>query len=219
MIRLVVVDDQDLVRAGIVATAEAQSDIHVIAEARDGDQAVRVVVETSPDVVLMDIRMPGIDGIEATRRIVERGSSARVLLLTTFDADEHVYGALRAGASGFLVKDAPVEELVTAIRAAARGDAVLSPAVTARVVGHLLERPFRGAPEDAIPTGLLTAREIEVVQLVADGLSNAEIGRLVHLSEATVKTHVGRILAKLGLRDRVQVAVWAHRRGVIHPPG
>ncbi|MDQ0643623.1 response regulator [Microbacterium murale] len=219
MIRLVVADDQDLVRAGIVATVEAQPDMRVIAEVRDGDQAVRAVTEGSPDVVLMDIRMPGIDGIEATRRIVERGSSARVLLLTTFDADEHVYGALRAGASGFLVKDAPVDELVTAIRAAARGDAVLSPSVTARVVGHLLERPFRGAPEDAIPAGLLTPREIEVVQLVADGLSNVEIGRLIHLSEATVKTHIGRILVKLGLRDRVQVAVWAHRRGVANPPG
>lgn len=219
MIRVVIADDQDLVRAGIVATVEAQPGISVVAEVRDGEQAVRAVTERSPDVVLMDIRMPVLDGIEATRKIVERGSSTRVLLLTTFDADEYVYGALRAGASGFLVKDAPVDELVTAVRAAARGDAVLSPAVTARVVGTLLERPFRGAAEDGFPAGLLTPREIEVVRLVADGLSNVEIGGLIHLSEATVKTHIGRILAKLGLRDRVQVAVWAHRRGVIRPPG
>jgi len=217
MIRVAVADDQDLVRAGIVAVVEAQDDMRVVAEARDGADAVRMVADQPPDVVLMDIRMPLLDGIEATRRIVERALPTRVLLLTTFDADEHVHAGLRAGASGFLVKDAPVDELVTAIRAAARGDAVLSPAVTARVVGRLLEQPSPDAGDDAAAAAQLTPREIEVVRLVADGLSNAEIGAVVHLSEATVKTHVGRVLTKLGLRDRVQVAVWAHRRGIVRP--
>lgn len=219
MIRVVVADDQDLVRMGIVVTVDAQHDMTVVAEASDGAQAVAAVAETRPDVILMDCRMPGTDGFEATRRILAEDAPQRVLVLTTFDADEHVYAALRAGACGFLVKDAPVEELTAAIRAAARGDAVLSPAITARVVGQLLEsQPATlQAPVGAADT--LTERELEIVRLVADGLSNVEIGNIVHLSVATIKTHVGRVLTKLALRDRVQIAVWAYRTGTVRWPG
>jgi len=213
MIRILVADDQPLVRAGIVATIDAQDDMEVVGEAEDGNSAIDSAGRLAPDVVLMDIRMPGVDGIEATRAVRERDPDRRVLILTTFDADDHVYAALRAGACGFLVKDAPVEELVAAVRAAARGDAVLSPAITARVVEQLLAAPGPAAP--SLPSGeILTPREIELVRLVADGLSNLEIGERLHLSEPTIKTHMGHVLAKLGMRDRLQVAVWAHRSGI-----
>jgi len=213
MIRILVADDQPLVRAGIVATIDAQDDMEVVGEAEDGNSAIDSASRLAPDVVVMDIRMPGVDGIEATRAVRECDPDRRVLILTTFDADDHVYAALRAGACGFLVKDAPVEELVAAVRAAARGDAVLSPAITARVVEQLLAAPVPAAP--SLPSGeILTPREIELVRLVADGLSNLEIGERLHLSEPTIKTHMGHVLAKLGMRDRLQVAVWAHRSGI-----
>ena len=213
MIRILVADDQPLVRAGIVATVDAQADMEVVGEAADGIGAIESAGRLAPDVVLMDIRMPGIDGIDATRAVREHDPDRRVLILTTFDADEHVYAALRAGACGFLVKDAPVEELVAAVRAAARGDAVLSPAITARVVAQLLTAPDPTPPP--LPSGeILTPREIELVRLVADGLSNLEIGERMHLSEPTIKTHMGHVLAKLGMRDRLQVAVWAHRSSI-----
>ncbi|MGN7976570.1 response regulator [Microbacterium sp. 22195] len=213
MIRILVADDQPLVRAGIVATVDAQADMEVVGEAADGIGAIESAGRLAPDVVLMDIRMPGIDGIEATLAVREHDPDRRVLILTTFDADQHVYAALRAGACGFLVKDAPVEELVAAVRAAARGDAVLSPAITARVVAQLLTAPDPTPPP--LPSGeILTPREIELVRLVADGLSNLEIGERMHLSEPTIKTHMGHVLAKLGMRDRLQVAVWAHRSGI-----
>ncbi|MFE7113623.1 response regulator [Streptomyces sp. NPDC057575] len=218
MIRVLVADDQALVRAGIVATVNAQPDMTVVAEASNGAQAAESVAETGPDVILMDVRMPGTDGIEATRRILAEDPAQRVLVLTTFDEDEHVHAALRAGACGFLVKDAPIDELTAAIRAAARGDAVLSPAITARVVEQLLGSLPPAGQTPAGAADVLTERELEIVCLVAEGLSNAEIGRIVHLSEATIKTHVGRVLAKLGLRDRVQIAVWAHRTGTARWP-
>jgi DNA-binding NarL/FixJ family response regulator len=219
VIRVLVVDDQDLVRAGIVATVDAQEGMTVVSEAADGADAVRAADLRDPDVILMDIRMPGSDGLEATRRILASHPDARVIVLTTFDADELVHAALAAGACGFLVKDAPIAELTTSIRAAARGDAVLSPSITARVVERLLAHPPVGAP-GILPSAAdrLTQRELEIVRLIADGLSNLEIARIVHLSEATVKTHVGRVLTKLALRDRVQVAVWAHRHGIARPP-
>lgn len=210
MIRVYVADDQDLVRAGIVAVVRAHDDMEIVGEAADGEQAVRGVLRSRPDVVLMDLRMPIVDGIEAIRRLRAKGVSSPVLALTTFDSDEHVFQALHAGAAGFLVKDAAVHEIVAAIRAAARGDAVLSPAVTSRVVAQYLAfvpDPVARAAEQS----LLTPRESEIVGMIADGRSNAEIAAQVHLSEATVKTHVGRVLTKLDLRDRVQIAVWAHR--------
>ncbi|GAA1567785.1 response regulator transcription factor [Kribbella karoonensis] len=213
MIKVFVADDQDLVRAGAVATVNAQPDMTVVGEAADGEQAVRGAASTRADVVLMDLRMPLLDGIEATRRIVGSERPAKILVLTTFDADEYVYAALRAGASGFVVKDAPVGEIASAVRAVHRGDSVLSPSVTHRVVEQLLAF----APDPALRQAgaeLLSDRELEVVRLVATGLSNAEIGERVFLSEATVKTHVGRVLTKLSLRDRVQIAVWAHRHGL-----
>ncbi|ATG55000.1 DNA-binding response regulator [Brachybacterium ginsengisoli] len=219
MIRVLVADDQDLVRAGIVATVDAQEGMTVVGEAADGAEAVRAADLHHPEVILMDIRMPGSDGLDATRRILAAHPDARVLVLTTFDADELVHAALAAGACGFLVKDAPIAELTASIRAAARGDAVLSPAITAHVVERLLAHPPAGTTHILPPAAdRLTRRELEIVRLIADGLSNLEIAGIVHLSEATVKTHVGRVLTKLALRDRVQVAVWAHRHGIARPP-
>ncbi|MFI7064582.1 response regulator [Kribbella sp. NPDC050124] len=213
MIRVFVADDQDLVRAGAVASVNAQPDMTVVGEAADGLQTVRSVEGSRADVVLLDLRMPILDGIEATRRIVASDHDARILVLTTFDTDEYVYAALRAGASGFVVKDAPVTEIAAAIRAVHRGDAVLSPSVTHRVVEQLLAFAPDPAARQAT-AGLLSDRELEIVRLVADGRSNAEIAATVFLSEATVKTHIGRVLTKLDLRDRVQIAIWAHRHGI-----
>lgn len=205
MIRVLVADDQDLVRAGITATVNAQDGLTVVAEAADGAQAVGAAATWAPDVILMDIRMPGTDGLEATRRILAAAPSARILVLTTFDADELVHAALAAGACGYLVKDAPIDELATAVRAAGRGDAVLSPAITARVVARLLAHPPADPLSGARPPAadLLTDRELEIVRLIADGLSNIEIARIVYLSEATVKTHVGRVLTKLDRKSVV----------------
>jgi DNA-binding NarL/FixJ family response regulator len=214
MIRVVVVDDQHLVRTGFRMILEAEDDIAVVGEATDGIEAVEVVARANADVVLMDIRMPRLDGIEATARITAAENSPRVLVLTTFDLDEYVHAALRAGASGFLLKDTPPEQLVEAIRIIADGDAVVAPSVTRR----LIEAFTKGA-NITPPASLndLTDRETEVLHLVAKGRSNAEIASDLILGEATVKTHVGRMLMKLGLRDRVQAVVFAYEAGLISP--
>lgn len=218
-LRVVVVDDQHLVRTGFRMILDAEGDIEVVGEAADGAQAVEVTRRERPDVVLMDVRMPGVDGIEATELITARPHPPRVLMLTTFDVDEHVYAALRAGASGFLLKDTPAEDLVRAVRVVAAGEALLAPTVTRRLVEHVVQGA--GAPMAAVepPPGLaeLTERELEVLQLVARGLSNAEIAAELIVGEATVKTHVGRVLMKLGLRDRVQAVVLAYESGLIRP--
>jgi DNA-binding NarL/FixJ family response regulator len=219
-ISVLLADDQSLLRRGFRMILEAEGDLTVAAEAGTGEEAVEAARRHTPDVVLMDIRMPGTDGIEATRRIVAAGSRARVLVLTTFDLDEYAFGALRAGASGFLLKDVRPAELVAAIRTVAAGDAVVAPRVTRR----LLEEYARSLPLTAVQRaqryprlGSLTEREREVLVAVARGLSNAEIAASLYVSEATVKSHVGRILAKLGLRDRVQVVVLAYEAGLIQP--
>jgi DNA-binding NarL/FixJ family response regulator len=215
MIRVLLVDDQELVRSGFRLILELAGGIEVVGEAPDGREAVRMAREQQPDVVLMDVRMPELDGIEATRRLRQAGVEARVLVLTTFDLDEYVYAALRAGASGFLLKDAPREELVGAVRTVARGEALLAPAVTQRLIERFVARP---APAEAAPAlAELSARELEVLHLLARGLSNAEIAAELILGEATVKTHVARILRKLGLRDRVQAVVFAYESGLVEP--
>jgi DNA-binding NarL/FixJ family response regulator len=219
-ISVLLADDQSLLRRGFRMILEAEGDLSVAAEAGTGEEAVEAARRHTPDVVLMDIRMPGTDGIEATRQIVAAGSRARVLVLTTFDLDEYAFGALRAGASGFLLKDVRPAELVAAIRTVAAGDAVVAPRVTRR----LLQEYARSLPLTAAQRaqrhprlGSLTEREREVLVAVARGLSNAEIAVSLYVSEATVKSHVGRILAKLGLRDRVQVVVLAYEAGLIQP--
>ncbi|CAN5159192.1 response regulator transcription factor [soil metagenome] len=218
MIRLLLVDDQALVRAGFRMILDAEPDLEVVGEAHDGEAALEAVARTDPDVVLMDVRMPRLDGVEATRRLARiNGASPRVLILTTFDLDEYVYAALRAGASGFLLKDAPPEELVHAIRVVHRGDALLAPSVTRRLVQELMRRPQQPVHVTAAGLDRLTEREREVLGLVAGGLSNAEIADELVLGETTVKTHVGRVLSKLGLRDRVQAVVLAYESGMIQP--
>jgi DNA-binding NarL/FixJ family response regulator len=219
-ISVLLADDQPLLRRGFRMILEAEGDLIVAAEAADGEEAVDLARRHAPDVVLMDIRMPGIDGIEATQRITAADTHVRVLVLTTFDLDEYAFGALRAGASGFLLKDVRPAELVAAIRTVAAGDAVISPRVTRR----LLEEYTRVLPlsasqmQERYPQlSALTEREREVLIAVARGLSNAEIAASLFVSEATVKSHVGRILAKLGLRDRVQVVVLAYEAGLIQP--
>jgi DNA-binding NarL/FixJ family response regulator len=216
MIRVLIVDDQDLVRAGFRMILEVQEDIEVIGEAGDGADAVTMARELDPDVVLMDVRMPDTDGIEATRLLLATGLSARVLMLTTFDADEHVYEAMKAGASGFLLKNAPPTQLVSAVRATAAGDAQLAPAIVQRMVEELVRRP---APGRMRPGALdeLTERELDVLKLLARGLSNAEIAATLFLSEATIRTHVSRILTKLELRDRTQAVVLAYESGLVRP--
>lgn len=215
-IRLLVVDDQPLVRAGLRMVFEPELDIEVVGEAEDGDQAVELASDLEPDVILMDIRMPGRNGIQATTAILDRSDRVRVLVLTTFDHDEYVYQALRAGASGFLLKDAPPEGLVAAVRAVHAGDTLLAPAVTRRLVEAFT--PGDGpAPAPPAVLGELTEREAQVFGLVAQGLSNAEIGRRLYVSETTVKTHVSHLLSKLELRDRVQVVVLAYESGLIQP--
>lgn len=214
-VRVLVADDQAMVRAGFRMLLREEDGIEVIAEAEDGAEAVYKAARFRPHVVLMDIRMPNVDGLEATRRILAADDSARVLILTTFDLDEYIYEALRAGASGFLLKDEPSEQLIAAIRTVAAGDALLSPAVTKRVIARFAERP-RQPPPAAVDE--LTERELEVFRLIADGLSNAEIGRALHIEETTVKTHVTRVLQKLGLRDRVQAVVLAHRSAIFEQP-
>lgn len=208
MIRVLIADDQALVRGGFRMILDAQQDIEVVGEACDGREALARARELTPDVVLMDIRMPELDGLEATRRILAADGSARVLILTTFNLDEYVYEALRAGASGFVLKDDPPEQLISAVRTIAAGDALLSPAVTKNVIRHFT-RLQRQPPPPAVET--LTSRELTVFELIARGLSNAEIGRALFISETTVKTHVTRVLQKLELRDRAQAIVLAYQ--------
>ena len=216
-IRVVLVDDQPLLRMGFRMVLDSQADLEVVGEAGDGDEAVRCVRELGPDVVLMDVRMPVLDGIGATTQLVAAGSTARIIVLTTFDLDEYAYSALRAGASGFLLKDVPPADLISAIRAVARGDAVVAPAVTRRLLEEFVARdPARGAPRDE-RLDLLTPREREVLVEVARGRSNSEIAARLVLSDATVKSHVGHVLAKLGVRDRVQAVVVAYESGLIRP--
>ena len=214
MIRVLLVDDEQLIRTGLRMILEAEDDLEVVGSAVDGLDALAAVDRLAPDVVLMDIRMPRMDGLEATRRILSGPSQSRVVVLTTFDLDEHVFDALAAGASGFLLKDAPAHQLVDAIRAAAAGNALLAPSVTRRLIAQFTRS--RPRPRSAIADDL-TARETEVWQLVAEGLSNAEIAERLVIGEATVKTHVARLLAKLGLRDRVQAVVLAYECGLVHP--
>jgi DNA-binding NarL/FixJ family response regulator len=220
-IAVLLADDQELMRMGFRMVIESQSDMSVVGEAATGREAVVATERTAPDVVLMDVRMPEIDGVEATRLITAANSDARIIILTTFDLDEYVYAGLRAGASGFLLKDAPPDELLSAIRSVANGDAVVAPRVTRRLLSafsHRLPAPAaRIAPAELERLELLTAREREVLLEVARSLSNAEIAERLVLSEATVKTHVGRILSKLELRDRVQIVVFAYETGLITP--
>ena len=217
-VRVVIVDDQALVRAGFRMILEAEPDIEVVGEAADGGEAIEECLRLSPDVVLMDVRMPEMDGIEATRRLLEHGDAeTKVVMLTTFDMDEYVYDTLRVGASGFLLKDVPPEQLVAGIRSVASGDALLAPSVTRRVIEEFVRRP--PASVRALPERLseLTARELEVLKLVARGLSNAEIANTLFVSETTVKTHVAHVLMKLDLRDRVQAVVLAYESGLVQP--
>lgn len=218
-VRVLICDDQALVRAGFRKLLEAAPDVEVLGEAEDGMQAVELAGRREPDLVLMDIRMPRLDGIEATRRIVAESQNAvRVLMLTTFGNDQYVYDSLRAGASGFLLKDAPPEELLAAIEVVARGDALLAPAVTRSVVEAFV-RGSPARPDLPGPLKELTAREREVLELLARGRSNAEIANDLAVSEATVKTHVGHVLMKLGVRDRVQAVIFAYEASVVNPVG
>ena len=214
MIRVFLVDDQELVRAGFGMIVDAQADMRVVGEAGDCGDALARLSATAADVVLMDIRMPRLDGVETTRKLVERGLGPRVIVLTTFDLDEYAFAALRAGASGFLLKDARPDDVLTAIRTVHRGDAVIAPSTTRR----LLDRVARDLPAPTpgpSPLGLLTDRERQVLVEIARGASNAEIAGRLYLSETTVKTHVGHILSKLGLRDRVQAVIFAYESGLI----
>jgi DNA-binding NarL/FixJ family response regulator len=217
-IRVVIADDQPLVRAGLRMILAAEPDLEIVGEAADGRTAVEACTELRPDVVLMDVRMPDVDGIEATRQVTATDDPPRVLVLTTFDLDEVVYDALRAGASGFLLKDAPEERLVTAIRVVAEGGSLFAPSVTRRLIEEFSRRGPR-REDDRSDLSALTARELEVLRLVARGLSNAEIATDLFVSENTVKTHVARLLMKLGVRDRVQAVVLAYESGVVRPSG
>jgi DNA-binding NarL/FixJ family response regulator len=216
-ISLLLADDQALIRTGFRMILEETGDIDIVGEAQDGAEAVRLAAELNPDVILMDVRMPGVDGIEATRQIVARDAAARILILTTFDLDEYAFSALRAGASGFVLKDVPVDELARAIRSVASGDAVVSPRITRRLLDIYATR-LPGPPDAGpVPGALdqLTPREQEVLLAVAAGLSNTEIAEKLTVTEATVKTHVGSILAKLGLRSRVQAVIYAYDAGLV----
>ena len=213
-IRVLVADDQSMVRAGFRMLLTGEQDIEVVAEASNGREAVAMAAWSNPAVVLMDIRMPEIDGLEATRRILAANHAARILILTTFGLDEYVYEALRAGASGFVLKDDPAEQLISAVRTVAAGNALLSPAITKRVIRQFTRIPRPVPPKEL---GELTEREHEILRLIATGLSNAEIGRELYIGETTVKTHVTHILQKLGLRDRVQAVVLAYESGFVRP--
>ena len=218
-IRVLIADDQQMVRQGFTVLLNAQPDIEVIGQAVDGLDAVAKVAELAPEVVLMDIRMPELGGIEATRRITVATPEIKVLVLTTFDLDEYVYEALRAGASGFLLKDASADQLAEAVRVVAAGDALLAPGITRKLIAEFsrLDGTPRAPRKERV--GDLTERETEVLALIAQGLSNAEIARHLVVAEQTVKTHVGRILVKLGLRDRTQAAVFAYESGLVRPSG
>jgi DNA-binding NarL/FixJ family response regulator len=215
-IRVLVVDDQSMVRAGFRLLLADEADIEVVAEASNGLEAVAQAARFHPHVILMDIRMPELDGLEATRRILAADPSARILVLTTFNLDDYVYEALRAGASGFVLKDDPPEQLIAAVRTIAGGEALLSPAITRRVIQHFTQM-HRQAPPTAV--GSLTTRELEVFRLIARGLSNAEIGEALFISDTTVKTHVTRVLQKLDLRDRAQAIVLAYETGLFDATG
>jgi DNA-binding NarL/FixJ family response regulator len=219
VIRVVLADDQALVRAGFRALLDAQDDIEVVGEANDGDEAVRLVRRLAPDVVLMDIRMPGTDGLAATRAIAgdERLSDARIIILTTFELDEYVFEAIRSGASGFLVKDTEPVELLRAVRAVADGDALLSPSVTRRLIGEFANKTRESRPAPTLD--VLTEREREVMALVAEGLTNDEIAERLYVSPMTAKTHVSRAMTKLGARDRAQLVVFAYESGLVRPSG
>ena len=214
-VRVLLADDQALVRSGFRLILEAREDIEVVGEAENGAEAIELALRLDPDVILMDVRMPGMDGVEATRRLTQAGSRARVVILTTFDLDEYVHDAIRAGASGFLLKDVQPAQLVEAVRVVADGEALLAPTVTRR----LLDRFARTLPDEKPPPALetLTARELEILRLVAGGLSNAEIADQLVVTEATVKTHVSSVLRKLQLRDRVQAVVLAYDAGLVQP--
>lgn len=217
MIRILIVDDQALVRAGFRSILEKQADFEVVGEAGDGRQALELAAGSMVDVVLMDLRMPVMDGLAATRELMRRASPPRIIVLTTFDADTHVYELLRAGAVGFLLKDTPPERLIQAVREVMGGETLLSPAVTKRLIEVFVTAP---APHDGgVPEAFssLTSREIEVLRHLAQGSSNAEIGQALFLAETTVKTHIARVLAKLGVRDRVQAVVQAYEKGLIRP--
>ncbi len=219
--RILLVDDQALVRAGLRVILEAEADIEVVGEAEDGVQAIDAASRLDPDVVVMDIRMPRLDGLEATRRILanaERHDGPRVLILTTFDVDDYVYEALRAGASGFLLKDAPRAELVAGVRIVAAGEALLAPSVTKRLIQEFASRPSRTQRSPGA-LDVLTPREREVLELMAKGLSNVEMADKLYVGEATVKSHVGHVLMKLALRDRVQAVIFAYEAGIVTPGG
>ena len=216
MITTFIADDQAMVRQGFGALLSAQPDISVVGDAANGRDAVRLVQSLSPDVVLMDVRMPELNGLDAAREILARDTNTKVLMLTTFDVDDYVYAALRAGASGFLLKDAPADELVRAVRVVAAGDALLAPSITRRMIADLVSR--RAAPRrSADELARLTPRETEVLELLARGMSNAEIAAGLFVSEETVKTHVGKVFSKLGLRDRAQAVVIAYETGLVSP--
>jgi DNA-binding NarL/FixJ family response regulator len=218
-VRVLIVDDEELVRTGLRLILEAEPDLTVVGTAVDGSSGVAAARRFKPDVVLMDIRMPGLDGLAATRQLLggDDPAGCRVVILTTFDVDEHVYEALRAGASGFLLKDVPADQLAHAIRVAAAGEALLAPSVTRRLISAFTRRMPGNGLRPPAPTGLdeLTARELEVLTLLAEGLSNAEIAQRLFVGEATVKTHVARVLTKLGVRDRVQAVIVAFRAGLV----
>jgi DNA-binding NarL/FixJ family response regulator len=216
-IRLAIVDDQGMVRAGFRSLLEGEDDFEVVGEAGNGEEAVAMVAELVPDVTLMDIRMPVLDGIAATRRIVESGVQTKVLVLTTFDLDEYVFEALRAGASGFLLKDAPAEELAAAVRVVAAGESLLAPGVTRRVIDAFVRRPAPPSTPRESRLELLTPREVEVLGLLARGFSNLDIAGKLFVSEGTTKTHVSNVLTKLGLRDRVQAVIFAYENSVVVP--
>ncbi|MEV6108924.1 response regulator transcription factor [Streptomyces sp. NPDC051940] len=216
MTRIVVADDHEVVRDGFAGLLDSQPDLTVVGRASDGAEALRVCAETRPDVVLMDVRMPGMDGIEATAKLTSGGDGPRILILTTFDLDEHVYDALAAGAAGFLLKDVTAEHLFDAVRVVAAGEALLAPTVTRRLIQEFA-RQRRKTPAQQPGLPALTPRETEVLKLVAQGLSNPEIAARLHVGEETVKTHVSRILGKLGLRDRTQAVVAAYESGVVVP--
>jgi DNA-binding NarL/FixJ family response regulator len=213
VVRIVVADDHQVVRAGFAALLDTQPDFTVLGTARDGGEAVRISRELRPDVVLMDVRMPGTDGIDATRQLTSGADCPRIIILTTFDLDEYVYLALRAGASGFLLKDLPPEQLAQAVLSTTQGDTMLAPAITRRLIEHFTATSHSAAPPQAL--GQLTPREVEVLRLLAAGLSNAEIAAALSVAETTVKTHVARMLTKLGLRDRVQAVVFAYQHGLV----
>ena len=223
MIRVLLVDDQALIRVGFRLVLEEETDLEVVGEAADGADAIAQAATREPDVVLMDVRMPGVDGIEATREIVQRHPDIRVLVLTTFDLDEYAFAAIKAGAGGFLLKDAQRQELVAAVRAVHRGDAVLAPRVTRTLLDRLNAQPSadeqRAEPPASLvdPSAVLTEREHDVFLAIGHGLTNSEIAERLFLSESTVKTHVGRVLTKLGARDRIHVVILAHRLGVVDP--